>query len=97
MQVRKNKKILKQIFSDDEDIMGILNAQDSEEYVELVSDLKEELGEIELTPGEKGEKGDSPTSEDLIELIRPLVPKDRFHVGLLEPSNPQNGDIWIKI
>ena len=56
----------------------------------------------------KGEKGDTPTKEELLALIKPLIPKrgkpgkqgepgrNPITVSKNMPKNPQIGDLWYR-
>lgn len=56
----------------------------------------------------RGDKGDSPTKEELISLIEPLIPqpekgqdgldgRNPMHIGHRPPDNPKIGDLWTKV
>lgn len=55
----------------------------------------------------KGDKGDSPTEDELLGLIKPLIPKPiagkdgkdgrtPLYVGKEPPMNPKKGDLWYQ-
>ncbi len=52
----------------------------------------------------KGDKGDTPTKEEIVNMIKPLIPKpirgrdgrNPLHVGKNPPTNPQKGDLWYQ-
>src|SRR3990167_10097199 len=64
----------------------------------MFKSVKGNTGEI----GPIGPKGDSPTKEELLDLIEPLIPepingkdgRTPIHIGKKLPSNPQKGDLW---
>lgn len=52
----------------------------------------------------KGDKGDAPTEQELLSLIKPLIPepikgidgRTPMFVGNNSPKNPQKGDLWYQ-
>ena len=66
----------------------------------MFKSVKGNTGEI----GPIGPKGDSPTKEELLDLIEPLIPepingkdgRTPIHIGKKLPSNPQKGDLWYQ-
>lgn len=77
---------------------------------EFSAKLNDALAKLDTKPTEtliksvsmlKGEKGDSPTAEDLLNLIKPLIPtpkdgKNPLTVSKSEPQNPVIGDLWFQ-
>jgi hypothetical protein len=77
-----------------------LHKQGYEKITKAISDLKEvekpEVQKMELLgaelvtiKGQKGDKGDSPTKEELLSLIEPRLPKDEKLISLIKPLIPK--------
>lgn len=71
---------LKRIFQDDEEMLKLLEQKEQTELLKelvkdkVISDIETKQVKIEFLKGEPGEKGDSPTPEEITALIEPLIP-----------------------
>ncbi len=67
-------KNLKSVFYDDASTMALLEAKDRREMLKAIQDRSQaEIGLV--LKGDKGEKGDSPSEQELLALIEPLIPE----------------------
>ncbi len=66
-------KLIKSVFSDDPEIMALMGVRDQEELIKKVNDLPQSETAL-LIRGPKGETGDKPSSQELVDLIEPLIP-----------------------
>ncbi|HEC64771.1 MAG TPA: hypothetical protein ENI23_05735 [bacterium] len=73
-------------------------------HTEIREDIKETKGLIKEVVGIERLKGDTPTDKEIVALIEPLIPKpikgedgrNPIHIGRIEPTNPQKGDLWYQ-
>lgn len=92
-----------QTFDEDKDL-AIFEALDE------IAEKLEPIGNVKIIEI-KGDKGDTPTKDELLEIIKPLIPepipgkdgengvdgRTPMFVGSSEPKNPQKGDLWYQI
>ena len=99
----KDYNKLRRIFHNDPEMLRSLDNQEQAEL--LRSGVTKEYKFAESI---KGDKGETPTKEELVSLINPLIPepipgekgtdgRNPMHIGKNPPINPQIGDLWTKI
>lgn len=79
----KNYQKLKETFKDDPTMVVALGMQEQNDLLREIANKKMSVEGVEMIKGDKGEPGNTPTNEELIQLIESLIP---------EPIPGKNGD-----
>ncbi len=95
--MKKDYAKLKKLFINDPDMLRSLEQQEQAELLREIAGKNTKLEGIEMI---KGEKGDSPTDEELLALIEPLIPSENDLKAIIEPLIPEpiiptNGEDYV--
>ena len=85
--------------------------EELQQLTEQTHKISLEGAEIVTIKGAKGDRGEKPTKDEIIEIVTPIIkenipdpikPKDGIdgrnpmYTGKLAPNNPQIGDLWYQ-
>lgn len=90
--MKKDYAKLKKLYINDPDMLRSLEQQEQAELLREIANKGTKLEGIEMIKGEKGEPGKdghTPTDDELIALIEPLIPSENDLKAIIEPLIPE--------
>lgn len=90
----------------DEDLRAMIQEMVAEQVKDVIGpdSVQTIIENLRQAKGDKGDRGNTPTKEEVVALIRPLIPepvagkdgRNPIFLGNTSPKNPQKGDLWYQ-